>query len=275
MRAPEELNEVNWATLEHAYGPADDVPEMIRALYAEAAPETEDGENVGEELVNNLNHQGSFYPATLEAVPFLAHLALHVVWHRGALLEVLTSLAELDEWGVPAPESLSGRVREAVLAELPLLMGCLTDPDPFVRQTAIRMACVAEAPYAAALVTVVAADRTAAPNSHQHPPADPSPRTRPAPRGDERRTREARHPRVPPLPPRMAGSGTSSQAIQGLGVPAKPTRTAKSASCRPSRASTWWRRAGPSWCVATKARSASPRSSSTQAKDRPAACATR
>ncbi|MEU2738764.1 hypothetical protein ABZ656_26190 [Streptomyces sp. NPDC007095] len=34
MRAPEELNEVDWAALEHAYGPAGDVPEMIRVLYA-------------------------------------------------------------------------------------------------------------------------------------------------------------------------------------------------------------------------------------------------
>ncbi|MFF7884793.1 HEAT repeat domain-containing protein [Streptomyces sp. NPDC020794] len=152
MRAPEELNEVEWAALEHAYGPAGDVPEMIRVLYAEESPETERGENVGEELINNLNHQGSLYPATLEAVPFLAHLALHVAWHREALLEVLTGLAELDEWGMPAPETLGGRVRAAVLAELPLLMGCLTDPDPLVRQAAIRLACVGARPADPAVV---------------------------------------------------------------------------------------------------------------------------
>jgi hypothetical protein len=146
VRAPEELNEVDWAALEHAYGPAGDVPEMIRVLYAEESPETERGESVGEELINNLNHQGSLYPATVEAVPFLAHLALHVTWHREAVLEVLTRLAELGEWGVPAPESLGGRVRAAVLAELPLLMGCSTDPDPFVRQAAIRLACVGTRP---------------------------------------------------------------------------------------------------------------------------------
>ncbi|MFK0019947.1 hypothetical protein [Streptomyces sp. NPDC090798] len=156
MRAPEELNEVDWAALEHAYGPAGDVPEMIRVLYAEESPQTERGENVGEELINNLNHQGSLYPATLEAVPFLAHLALHVSWHREAVLEVLTGLAELDEWGVPAPESLGGRVRAAVLAELPLLMGCLTDPDPFVRQAAIRLACVGPRPAGPAVVRTLA-----------------------------------------------------------------------------------------------------------------------
>ncbi len=65
MRAPEELNEVDWAALEHAYGPAGDVPEMICVLYAEESPETERGESVGEELINNLNHQGSLYPATV------------------------------------------------------------------------------------------------------------------------------------------------------------------------------------------------------------------
>ncbi|MFJ1608649.1 hypothetical protein ACIOHS_35655 [Streptomyces sp. NPDC088253] len=156
MRAPEELNEVDWAALEHAYGPAGDVPEMIRVLYAEESPETERGENVGEELINNLNHQGSLYPATLEAVPFLAHLALHVSWHREAVLEVLTGLAELDKWGVPAPESLGGRVRAAVLAELPLLMGCLTDPDPFVRQAATRLACVGARPADPAVVRTLA-----------------------------------------------------------------------------------------------------------------------
>ncbi|MDX3760909.1 HEAT repeat domain-containing protein [Streptomyces sp. AK02-04a] len=156
MRAPEELNEVDWAALEHAYGPAGDVPEMIRVLYAEESPETERGESVGEELINNLNHQGSLYPATVEAVPFLAHLALHVTWHREAVLEVLTRLAELGEWGVPAPESLGGRVRAAVLAELPLLMGCSTDPDPFVRQAAIRLACVGTRPADPAVLRTLA-----------------------------------------------------------------------------------------------------------------------
>ncbi|SOE24453.1 HEAT repeat-containing protein [Streptomyces sp. OK228] len=156
MRAPEELNEVDWAALEHAYGPAGGVPEMIRVLYAQESPETERGENVGEELINNLNHQGSLYPATLAAVPFLAHLALHVTWHREALLEVLTGLAELGEWGVPAPESLGGRVRAAVLAELPLLMGCLTDPDPYVRQAAIRLACVGTRPADPAVLRTLA-----------------------------------------------------------------------------------------------------------------------
>ncbi|MFD8004827.1 HEAT repeat domain-containing protein [Streptomyces mirabilis] len=71
-------------------------------------------------------------------------------------LEVLTRLAELDEWGVPAPESLGGRVCAAVLAELPLLLGCLTDPDPFVRQAAIRPACVGTRPADPAVVRTLA-----------------------------------------------------------------------------------------------------------------------
>ncbi|MFD6995599.1 hypothetical protein ACFWA5_04790 [Streptomyces mirabilis] len=55
-----------------------------------------------------------------------------------------------------APESPGGRVRAAVLAELPLLTGCLTDPDPFVRQAAIRLACVGTRPADPAVVRTLA-----------------------------------------------------------------------------------------------------------------------
>ncbi|MER5665893.1 HEAT repeat domain-containing protein [Streptomyces mirabilis] len=55
-----------------------------------------------------------------------------------------------------APESLGGRVRAAVLAELPLLTGCLTDPDPFVRQAAIWLACVGTRPADPAVVRTLA-----------------------------------------------------------------------------------------------------------------------
>lgn len=132
---------MEWAALDHAHGPADDVPGMIRALYGEASPETEDGESVLEELVDVLNHQGSLYPATPEAVPFLAHLAVHRDPHRATTLELLTALAETGATAAAAP--LGARVRRAVLAELPTLTACLNDPDPLVRASAIRMTCVA------------------------------------------------------------------------------------------------------------------------------------
>ncbi|MFJ4985234.1 hypothetical protein ACIP9H_15675 [Streptomyces sp. NPDC088732] len=145
MRPPEELDMVDWFALKDAYGPAGQVPVWIRALYAEKDPETEDGESVIEELFNNINHQGSIYPATVAAVPFLAHLAMHTEYHRAGLLYLLTRLAGDPEKGVDH-DSLRGRLRAAVVAELPALTACLTDPHPAVRQQAIRMTVVAPQP---------------------------------------------------------------------------------------------------------------------------------
>ncbi|MEU6343745.1 hypothetical protein ABZ883_22715 [Streptomyces sp. NPDC046977] len=145
MSPPEELGMVDWSALKDAYGPAGEVPVWIRALYAEQDPETEDGESVIGELVNHINHQGSIHPATVAAVPFLAHLALHRDFHRAGLLHVLTRLAGDPEEGAER-DPLSERLRAAVVAELPALITCLTDPDSAVRQQAIRLTVVAPQP---------------------------------------------------------------------------------------------------------------------------------
>lgn len=59
---------IDWGQIEHAYGPATDVPELIRTVVLGA--ETDALQAFGE-LANNLNHQGSIYPATGPAVPVL------------------------------------------------------------------------------------------------------------------------------------------------------------------------------------------------------------
>jgi hypothetical protein len=67
------LDEVPWADLEHAFGSAEDVPAMVRALLSEAAP---DREAALEELRTTIWHQGTVYSATPPAVPFLVQIAL-------------------------------------------------------------------------------------------------------------------------------------------------------------------------------------------------------
>ena len=59
---------IDWRKIEHAYGPAADVPELIRTVVQGAG--TDALQAIGE-LANNLNHQGSIYPATSPAVPVL------------------------------------------------------------------------------------------------------------------------------------------------------------------------------------------------------------
>ena len=67
----ESLDAVNWSHLEHAYGPADDVPDLIRAL---TSPLYETRRRTFRTLYSNIYHQGTVYEATAYAVPFLIEL---------------------------------------------------------------------------------------------------------------------------------------------------------------------------------------------------------
>ncbi|MBG6092632.1 HEAT repeat domain-containing protein [Actinomadura viridis] len=85
------LDDVDWARLEHAYGPAEDVPDLLRALASESASEREKALN---ELYGNIFHQGSRYEATAHAVPFLAALADDPrVQDRADIVRLLCSIA--------------------------------------------------------------------------------------------------------------------------------------------------------------------------------------
>jgi hypothetical protein len=64
----ERLDDVDWARITHAYGPATDVPDLIRELCA-ADPDRR--EKARWQLYGNIFHQGTRYEATAYAVPFL------------------------------------------------------------------------------------------------------------------------------------------------------------------------------------------------------------
>jgi hypothetical protein len=65
------LNAVTWSQYHHAYGPADDVPGLLRALLSDDPARRETAKW---ELYGNLWHQGAVYEATQHAVPFLVEL---------------------------------------------------------------------------------------------------------------------------------------------------------------------------------------------------------
>jgi hypothetical protein len=75
------LDDVDWAGLRHAYGPAGDTPGLLRALVSESPAKRE---HAVHELYGNIFHQGSRYEATAHAVPFLAGLAL-IRGHRNGM----------------------------------------------------------------------------------------------------------------------------------------------------------------------------------------------
>ncbi|MEJ2252712.1 MAG: hypothetical protein P8Y97_24025, partial [Candidatus Lokiarchaeota archaeon] len=65
------LNKIDWKNLEHAYGEASDVPQLIRDL-ASKDPDLRD--HAFYELYGNIYHQGTRYQATPYAIPFIFEL---------------------------------------------------------------------------------------------------------------------------------------------------------------------------------------------------------
>lgn len=123
-----DLDSRPWAELQHAYGSADDVPGLLRAL---AGDDAEAAEEALHELYGNVIHQGTVYAATPHAVPYLARLAA-AGCRTADLLGLLGDIAESeDEHGVE-----EGACRAAVAAQLTVLLPLLSAPDAGVRQAA-------------------------------------------------------------------------------------------------------------------------------------------
>ncbi|MGP4022636.1 HEAT repeat domain-containing protein [Actinomadura sp. 3N407] len=69
----EGLDDIDWASLRHAYGSAEGIPAALRALRSPSSDER--GEALNERLWHSIWHQGTRYPATVATVPFLVALA--------------------------------------------------------------------------------------------------------------------------------------------------------------------------------------------------------
>jgi hypothetical protein len=165
----EDLDAIDWGALTHAYGQADNVPDLIRGLTS-ADPEVWVGALSG--LYDTLCHQAStIYDATPPAVPFLIELLGHrTVRCRGKLLRFLgdTALAtsflaahehlsyyarqrDTEEFRRNLAEEMSWvrRTREAIWDGLDVYLDLLGDLDRRLRLNA---------PYALGLLAAHAGD---------------------------------------------------------------------------------------------------------------------
>ena len=121
------LDDVPWPDLACAYS-EEELPRLLRTVASGSA----EAEYALADLANALCHQGSVYPASEAAAPFLARMAAAGV-RTLEVLEVLGSIAESgDERGLTAP----GAARAAVAAQTGLLAPLLAHPDSGVRATA-------------------------------------------------------------------------------------------------------------------------------------------
>ncbi|MER6343712.1 hypothetical protein ACWC10_00140 [Streptomyces sp. NPDC001595] len=122
---------IDWAGLEHAYGSAEDVPELLRAMASEDAAERE---RALEELFSSLCHQGDVYSASAHAVPELARLALEGPGHRLQLVWLLGGIAG----GAGRPDEVAAAQR-AVAVALPSLLRLAHDADVRLRRAMVTL----------------------------------------------------------------------------------------------------------------------------------------
>jgi hypothetical protein len=87
----ETLNTINWPSLTHAHGPATDLPDRLRAL---ASADRDERLEALSHLVETIWHQGTVFPASAAAVPFLCELLHHPdVQDKGFVVALLGEIA--------------------------------------------------------------------------------------------------------------------------------------------------------------------------------------
>lgn len=139
------LDDIDWASLTHAYGSAEDVPEWVRGLVD---PDPAVRETCLDAMYGAVHHQGDVYDSTVAAVPYLIE-ALTAPGRPGrdGIAELLTSVAALHEWPDEAELDDDGaemlrhaaRANALAVAAAPALIRLVDDPEPAVRAAAPKL----------------------------------------------------------------------------------------------------------------------------------------
>ncbi|KAB1979418.1 HEAT repeat domain-containing protein [Streptomyces triticiradicis] len=135
------IDDVDWASMEHAYGSAADVPELLRGL---ASPLPQERETALDGMYGAVHHQGDVYDSTLASIPFLFALAGHAgLPDRGGIVELLASIGGSDDEegaGDGQDEDFEddnhAMAHAAVRAGAAVFLDLVTDGDPEVRRAA-------------------------------------------------------------------------------------------------------------------------------------------
>jgi tetratricopeptide (TPR) repeat protein len=86
------VKDIDWHGLHHAYGPADDVPNLLRLLLSDDESVRDDA---WQELYSNVWHQSDIYEATARVVPFMLKMLTHDgPPGKAAVLGFLITIAE-------------------------------------------------------------------------------------------------------------------------------------------------------------------------------------
>ncbi|MFF7791396.1 HEAT repeat domain-containing protein [Streptomyces sp. NPDC007991] len=134
------IDEVDWASLRHADGSAEDVPGLLRKL---ACGDPAERETALDRMYGAVHHQGDVYDSTLACVPFLLALAAREeVCDRAGIVELLVSIGEPDGGGGGSGEGGDGscdfaaRARAVLRSGADVFVGLAGDADAGVRRAA-------------------------------------------------------------------------------------------------------------------------------------------
>ncbi|OPC76697.1 hypothetical protein B4N89_45245 [Embleya scabrispora] len=132
------LDDIDWACLEHAYGSAEEVPGLLRAMRS---PDADKREKAFDRYRGAVYHQGSVYESTAASLPFLFEMARDAgTPDRAAVVRLVVgvgndALIRLDGGYLHLP------VLQAAVTHMrrhaDALVALTADPDPDVRRAAI------------------------------------------------------------------------------------------------------------------------------------------
>lgn len=133
-----DLDTIDWAGMTHAYGSAEDVPDILRGLLSDDA---DIREAALDDMHGGVHHEGDIYDSTVACIPFLLRIvAMSGVPDRGPVLELLESIgSSVALEGEDSDEVMAAhrvQAHDAVLAGLPIFLACLMDADPATRRGA-------------------------------------------------------------------------------------------------------------------------------------------
>lgn len=112
------LDDPRWNALDHAYGPAGDVPDLLRAV--------ERGEQeLWDELVPCLCHQGTVYTASYAALPHIVRIGAAEPLAEQVLFWSFVGAVALSREAAPVPDDLRQAYEEALARAHELTLACL------------------------------------------------------------------------------------------------------------------------------------------------------
>ncbi|MFD7099360.1 HEAT repeat domain-containing protein [Streptomyces xanthophaeus] len=137
-----ELDDFDWSATDHAYGPADEVPELLAAL---ASADAEVRRKALSRYYGAVHHQGDVYACTTASLPFLFALAADpAAPDRAPIVQLLVSIgsnalehcAYEDRYGAQTEDHVTAAV-DAMRAHVEDFVRLAGDADPRTREAAV------------------------------------------------------------------------------------------------------------------------------------------